>query len=79
MLVTWWYGLQEYVRSDGTLSVFFEVEKLKALFATCGFECIECKYEKKDIINHAEEVVMPRIFVQGKFRRCDNFPLDSKK
>lgn len=64
-------GENTYVRADGTLSVFFEVESLKALFAECGFECIDCQYQRREIVNRATEIVMPRVWVQGKFRCCD--------
>eukprot|EP00746_Dinoflagellata_sp_MGD_P062909 gnl/MRDRNA2_/MRDRNA2_26437_c0_seq1.p1 gnl/MRDRNA2_/MRDRNA2_26437_c0~~gnl/MRDRNA2_/MRDRNA2_26437_c0_seq1.p1 ORF type:complete len:263 (-),score=43.24 gnl/MRDRNA2_/MRDRNA2_26437_c0_seq1:43-750(-) len=62
-------GENTYVRADGTLSVFFEVNSLVALFVESGFRCIECKYMKREIVNRATEVVMPRVWVQGKFCR----------
>merc|ERR1719265_612091 len=54
-------GEDTYVRADGTLAVFFDAGKLTALFQRCGFECLECDYRRRDIVNRARELVMPRI------------------
>lgn len=62
-------GEDTYVRADGTLAVFFDVERLSALFEAVGFQRLECGYIRKEIVNRAKDLTMPRIWVQGKFRR----------
>lgn len=64
-----WMGGDLYVRGDGTLSFFFTIEGLIAQLSEAGFDLIECDYKKSNITNRSKGVTMPRIWVQGKFRR----------
>lgn len=64
-----WLGGDLYVRGDGTLSLFFTTDGLKAVFEAAGFETIECAYRHNEIVNRGTGVRMPRIWVQGRFRR----------
>lgn len=64
-----WLGGDLYVRGDGTLALFFTVDGLKACFEAVGFETVECEYRRTEIVNRGTGVVMPRVWVQGRFRR----------
>merc|ERR1712083_475840 len=63
-----WLGDDLYVRGDGTLAAFFTTEGLRALFEAAGFDVMECEYRRCEIVNRGTQVVMPRVWVQGKFR-----------
>lgn len=69
-----WLGGDLYVRGDGTLAAFFEAEQLRADFEAAGFEVVECEYRRREIVNRGTGVAMPRVWVQGKFRRRDDAP-----
>lgn len=64
-----WLGGDLYVRGDGTLAYFFTEEGLRKVCEAVGFETLECEYRRNDIVNRARDIQMPRIWVQGKFRR----------
>ncbi|XP_033153740.1 tRNA N(3)-methylcytidine methyltransferase METTL6 [Drosophila mauritiana] len=58
-----------YVRQDGTRSYFFSEEEVSKLFQENGFEVITNAYVHRRTLNVKEGVDVPRIFLQGKFRR----------
>lgn len=58
-----------YVRQDGTRSYFFSEEEVSKLFQENGFEVITNAYVHRRTLNLKEGVDVPRIFLQGKFRR----------
>jgi len=58
-----------YVRQDGTRCFYFEVEALKAAFESAGFDTVECRYVQRQTVNKKEDVSVPRVFVQGQFRK----------
>jgi len=64
-----WLGGDLYVRGDGTLAFFFSVEHLAVQFEEAGFEVLECEYRRTEITNRGTGLRMPRVWVQGKFRR----------
>eukprot|EP00929_Paragymnodinium_shiwhaense_P042201 TRINITY_DN21878_c0_g1_i1.p1 TRINITY_DN21878_c0_g1~~TRINITY_DN21878_c0_g1_i1.p1 ORF type:complete len:378 (+),score=82.48 TRINITY_DN21878_c0_g1_i1:44-1177(+) len=64
-----WLGGDLYVRGDGTLSHFQTVDGLVDDLKATGFEVVECEYRTREIVNRGTGVVMPRVWVQGKFRR----------
>lgn len=58
-----------YVRQDGTRSFFFSCDETKNLFESNGFEVEQNTYIFKRTVNIKEEKNVPRVFVQGKYRR----------
>jgi methyltransferase-like protein 6 len=64
-----WMGGDTYVRGDGTLAHFFTVEGLRHCCEGVGFETLACEYKTAEIVNRARGMHMPRVWVQGKFRR----------
>ncbi|XP_017049907.1 tRNA N(3)-methylcytidine methyltransferase METTL6 [Drosophila ficusphila] len=58
-----------YVRQDGTRSYFFSEEEVSKLFKENGFEIITNAYVHRRTLNLKEGVDVPRIFLQGKFRK----------
>jgi len=64
-----------YVRQDGTRSYFFSIEFTSKLFTEAGFEVVENDYIQRATINKKESIDVPRIFVQGKYRK-KNEPKD---
>lgn len=64
-----WLGGDLYVRGDGTLAYFFTVEGLIADFEAAGFETVECEYRRTEIVNREKDLRMPRVWVQGRFRK----------
>ncbi|XP_055328847.1 tRNA N(3)-methylcytidine methyltransferase METTL6-like [Paramacrobiotus metropolitanus] len=61
-----------YFRHDGTYSYFFSLEETRRLFEEAGFEAISCDYVFRETSNKKEDICVPRIFVQGKFRLNKN-------
>ncbi|CAH2068177.1 unnamed protein product, partial [Iphiclides podalirius] len=58
-----------YMRQDGTRSYYFTEEELSKLFTDAGFEIIMNTYVQRRTVNYKEGIDVPRIFVQGKYRR----------
>ncbi|CAK1599318.1 unnamed protein product [Parnassius mnemosyne] len=63
-----------YMRQDGTRSYYFTEEELLKLFMETGFEIIMNTYVQRRTVNFKEGIDVPRIFVQGKYRK----PLEGK-
>jgi len=64
-----WLGGDSYVRGDGTLAVFLTDSGLTEAFKAAGFERLSCEYRRQEVVNRGTGVVMPRVWVQGRFRR----------
>ncbi|XP_035776137.1 tRNA N(3)-methylcytidine methyltransferase METTL6-like [Anopheles albimanus] len=60
-----------YMRQDGTRSYYFAEDEISALFQGVGFEVLVNSYIHRRTINPKENIDVPRIFVQGKFRKPD--------
>lgn len=58
-----------YVRQDGTRSYFFSEQEVAKLFLENGFEVITNAYVHRRTLNLKEGIDVPRIFLQGKFRK----------
>uniref|UniRef100_A0A336LWN0 tRNA N(3)-methylcytidine methyltransferase n=1 Tax=Culicoides sonorensis TaxID=179676 RepID=A0A336LWN0_CULSO len=58
-----------YVRQDGTRSYYFATEETKNMFEKAGFEILSNEYIHRRTINLKEGIDVPRIFVQGKYRK----------
>lgn len=58
-----------YMRQDGTRSYYFAENEVSALFRDEGFEVVVNSYIHRRTINPKEGIDVPRIFVQGKFRK----------
>ena len=58
-----------YVRHDGTRAYFFSIEFLTKLLQSSQFRVEDLSYVFKDTVNFKEEICVPRVFIQGKFRK----------
>ena len=58
-----------YVRQDGTRAYFFSIEYLKGLLDQADLHVDELAYVFKETVNIKEEICVPRVFLQGKFRK----------
>ncbi|XP_047537319.1 tRNA N(3)-methylcytidine methyltransferase METTL6 [Vanessa atalanta] len=58
-----------YMRQDGTRSYYFTEEELAKLFSEAGFEIIMNTYVQRRTVNFKEGIDVPRIFVQGKYKK----------
>ncbi|XP_032092653.1 tRNA N(3)-methylcytidine methyltransferase METTL6 isoform X1 [Thamnophis elegans] len=58
-----------YVRQDGTRSYFFSDEFLAELFLSVGYEEIVNEYVFRETLNKKENICVPRVFLQSKFRK----------
>ncbi|KAK7201245.1 Methyltransferase domain containing protein [Novymonas esmeraldas] len=61
-------GANTYVRTNGTLSHFFSVEEVRALFEGAGFDVIALDIIDNEVVNRKTSVAFARRFVQGRFR-----------
>jgi len=61
-----------YVRQDGTRAYYFTLEYVSELVRECGLEVEDVRYVHKRTVNKKEGVDVPRIFVQGKFKKIAN-------
>lgn len=50
-------------------SYYFSVEQVARLFESVGFETLDCTYIQRRTINLKENIDVPRIFVQAKFKK----------
>lgn len=60
-----------YMRQDGTRTYYFTEEELSKLFREAGFEVLMNTYVQRRTVNIKEKIDVPRIFVQGKYRKPD--------
>lgn len=58
-----------YMRQDGTRSYYFSETEVHDLFCSVGFEMVVNSYIHRRTINPKENIDVPRIFVQSKFRK----------
>ncbi|CAG9575402.1 unnamed protein product [Danaus chrysippus] len=58
-----------YMRQDGTRSYFFTDDELAHLFVEAGFEILMNNYVQRRTVNFKEGIDVPRIFVQGKYKK----------
>ncbi|KAL6263885.1 hypothetical protein P5V15_003966 [Pogonomyrmex californicus] len=58
-----------YMRQDGTRSYYFSIEQIVNLFESVGFHTLNCDYIKRRTINVKENIDVPRIFIQAKFKK----------
>ncbi|KAM7343197.1 tRNA N(3)-cytidine methyltransferase METTL6 [Cochliomyia hominivorax] len=58
-----------YMRQDGTRSYYFAEQELAKLFKDNGFEIICNSYVHRRTLNVKEGIDVPRIFLQGKFKK----------
>ncbi|GAB1863732.1 tRNA N(3)-methylcytidine methyltransferase [Camponotus japonicus] len=58
-----------YMRQDGTRSYYFSVDKVADLFVSVGFQILSCDYIQRRTVNLKENIDVPRIFVQAKFKK----------
>ena len=49
--------------------IFFSIEYLTKLLIDCQFHIDELAYVFKETVNIKEEICVPRVFLQGKFRK----------
>ncbi|KAG6459707.1 hypothetical protein O3G_MSEX011555 [Manduca sexta] len=61
-----------YMRQDGTRSYYFTEEELAKLFTDAGFEIVSNTYVQRRTVNFKEGIDVPRIFVQGKYKKPSN-------
>ncbi|KAJ0180884.1 hypothetical protein K1T71_002969 [Dendrolimus kikuchii] len=61
-----------YMRQDGTRSYYFTEEELADLFTKAGFEILMNSYVQRRTVNFKEGIDVPRIFVQGKYKKPKN-------
>ncbi|XP_055838560.1 tRNA N(3)-methylcytidine methyltransferase METTL6 [Episyrphus balteatus] len=62
-------GENLYMRQDGTRSYYFAERELSDLFSNHGFEVVNNSYVHRRTINPKENIDVPRIFIQGKFKK----------
>lgn len=67
------HKLQEsfYVRQDGTRAYYFSVSKMTEIFQAAGFSTVSCDYIYRETVNKKEGLCVPRVFIQGRFRKCE--------
>lgn len=58
-----------YMRQDGTRSYYFSTEEVQNIFESKGFETVTSSYIQRRTVNMKENIDVPRIFVQAKFRK----------
>ncbi|CAH4035185.1 tRNA N(3)-methylcytidine methyltransferase METTL6 isoform X1 [Pieris brassicae] len=61
-----------YMRQDGTRSYYFTEEELANLFTQAGFEILSNTYVQRRTVNFKEGINVPRIFVQGKYKKPES-------
>ena len=61
--------LFEHFQDDSFKKMSYFLDFVQNLFASAGFEVIENKYIHKRTVNKKEGVDVPRIFLQGKFKK----------
>ncbi|XP_021773224.1 methyltransferase-like protein 6 isoform X1 [Chenopodium quinoa] len=62
-------GFRHYMRSDGTLSYFFDLDGARNLFVGVGFNELELEYCCVKSVNRQKGKSMRRVWVHGKFQK----------
>lgn len=62
-------GFRHYMRADGTLSYFFDLDGAKNLFVGVGFIELELEYCCVKSVNRQKGKSMRRVWVHGKFQK----------
>ena len=60
---------RHYLRQDGTTTYFFTLEEMKILVESVGFVVEKNELIERRTVNKKENVDVPRIFLQGKYRK----------
>ena len=60
---------RHYLRQDGTTTYFFTLEEMKVLVESVGFVMEMNELIERRTVNKKENVDVPRIFLQGKYRK----------
>jgi len=50
-------------------SYYFSVEQVAYLFESVGFQTLDCGYIQRRTVNLKENIDVPRIFIQAKFKK----------
>lgn len=50
-------------------SYYFSAEQVANLFVSAGFQTLSCSYVERRTVNLKENINVPRIFVQAKFKK----------
>jgi methyltransferase-like protein 6 len=61
-----------YVRQDGTLSYFFDENKLASVFEGTGLRCVETRRVERTVVNRKEGKEMNRVWIQAIYQSCAN-------
>lgn len=62
-------GDRHYLRQDGTTTYFFTLEEMSSLVTDAGFTVEVNEYIERRTVNKKEDVDVPRLFLQGKYRK----------
>ena len=57
-----------YMRGDGTRAYYFQRDEFRALLESHGFRVLSCDYVEVALENRAQDIVMPRRFLQARAR-----------
>ena len=68
------HGCEWYARGDGTTAVFFTTEALSALAAGAGLEIESAGYDRRLVVNRANQLRMHRVWVVGALRKPGTGP-----
>ena len=60
---------RHYLRQDGTTTYFFTQEEMDEIVSELGFKVEVSEYVERRTINKKEDIDVPRIFLQGKYRK----------
>ena len=62
-----------FVKGDGTTQHFFELEEVRALFASAGLAALALEYHCNEVRNRKTGQAMHKVFVNGVFVRDESF------
>lgn len=68
-----------YVRQDGTRAFYFSEEGLEQLFVKSGFVVEANGYVCRETVNRKHGICVPRVFLQGKFRKAHTQLQDTQR
>ena len=63
------HGCEWYARGDGTTAVFFTTEAIRSLAVSAGLEVVEVGYDRRLVVNRANQTRMHRVWVVGTLRK----------